>query len=128
MNNAAVSLKYTKDGQILVPSSVHARLAWSEANRKKANDEKALQDEHERQRQEAREALNKKVGLRRSASAGKVQASRESLLAANRVQRLLELKDLVAQTVGLQIERANAGVGRPRQFVDILLILLALLL
>jgi hypothetical protein len=75
------------DNHILVPAATHARLEWVESNRKAAAKEKLAKEHHNRVRQAEKEELCARVGLTRSASVGRVAASRENMFESKRAQR-----------------------------------------
>ena len=71
----------------VVQNSAWARFQWAKANRKKVEREKQEKAEHEEQRAAEQAELNQKVALIRSASVGRVDASRQHLLEDNRRHR-----------------------------------------
>ena len=81
------ALRLTDGGTLLVPASMHSRLEWARRNRSKVATEQRLKEEHEQARQAEQHELCKRVGLARSASAGRVAASREQLLHQKQSQR-----------------------------------------
>ena len=74
-------------GTRLVANAAWARFQWAQANRKRVNAEKLLKERNERARSEEHDELKGKVGLLRSASVGRVQASRDHLLECNKQHR-----------------------------------------
>lgn len=87
--NEKTSLRFVGD-RILVSSGTLARLEWAEANREKGKKERQTKEANEQKRQQEKRELHRKVGLARSASYGRVAASRENLHARNAAHRRVE--------------------------------------
>ena len=73
-----------------VTNSTHARLEWQEGNRAKGAEERRVKETNEAMRREEQKELQRRVSLQRSASVGKVQASRETLVSNNKAVRRAE--------------------------------------
>jgi hypothetical protein len=71
----------------VISNSAVARLRWAQANRKRVQDEQRVVAAHTEQRAAEQTELNQKVALMRSASVGRVEASRQHLLEDNRRHR-----------------------------------------
>ena len=71
----------------VVQNSAWARFQWAKANRKRVEREKEQKAVHDEQRAAEQTELNQKVALMRSASVGRVEASRQHLLEDNRRHR-----------------------------------------
>ena len=84
------SLRYVGN-QVLLPASVLARYGWAEQNKEKGAAERRQKEVNEQRRQKEKQELWQQTMLRRSASLGRVAASRDNLLNERRAFRREEL-------------------------------------